>query len=839
MYANKGAISSSGSNVSSSAGTVVEPSWTYNVGSGSVTVGDGTYRLYHSTDWTGVCTQHVLAGDTFSFAEGSSFYVVAKYNSGAPFVDIITDVSEINFSNVIPIFTISRFGDLISGFTLIDWSTSALGTANKLLVRLIKTQRFARQEGLELSIDSSLNVTIAPGIVWNGIYDHDFVESVSNVNECFERVWNGTSWDRNAVTTLNNTQYNGVSGLVNLTTGRYAVVWVYKDMGSSNPRIHLFQGTGDYTLVEAQNSQPPVNIPAVFGTDTIQIGRIIILKGATTATQVDLAWNTIFSPSVVTNHASLSGLQGGSVGSYYHSNQNVNTTADVQFTSVTGVATTNNGTTNMFVGKDSDDATVFYVDSDGKLTAPKIKPLSDGTTAIIITKADGTTSLMNFDTTNTITTVNLDSVDNAAFKVASGGSSNCKVLNVGASGTTFQGTNQSGDLVYNLRTYGNSYHKNSLGVGVEAGTNDKVTVKGTTADGTTNIINGLDSTGASMFKVDTDGNVTANSYTGTINGLAPSNYLYVGKNGNDSTGDGSVGKPFLTWTAAINAASSGTTIFGWPGSYTENLTFKAGVNLTTTAKFAVTITGNHTANFSGTIIAENIVFVSATGVTLTYSGSSSQNLQFIGSDINSGSGDAINWTNTNASSKLTLQDSNVSVGTSGASARAFYCTTGAAGSVIANRCSIRINNPDNVALSIGGAVSFTHTSDQVVGQMVMSGTASLTSSLCSHTCATQPVLTTNSSGASTFLDCIEISTAIPIVTGAGVFVYAASVFGSTGKGGASTLNGGAGALPLDMSPIKLRSGAFRPVPVDGMLEYDGTNLTFTVNNTRHNIAFSS
>jgi hypothetical protein len=334
-----------------------------------------------------------------------------------------------------------------------------------------------------------------------------------------------------------------------------------------------------------------------------------------------------------------------------------------------------------------------------------------------------------------------------------------------------------------------------------------------------------------------DGSIVniADLFTGVSGAVKPANYMYVGKNGNDGTADGSANLPYLTIQAAITAATSGSTVFIWPGTYTENLTFKAGVNLSTSTIFSVYITGNHTVNVSGTMVIENIILQSTTGVTLTFSGTSSQNFQLYSSSVNSGSGDAINWTNTNSSSKILFQDGTCNVATSGATARCFYSTTGAAGSVIANRVTFKLNNPDNVCLSVGGAVSFTHTSDAVTGQIVMSGTASMTSAIVTHTCATQPVLTTNSSGATTFLDCIDISTAQPIIAGAGVFVYAATILGSTGKGAAPTINGGAGTIPLDFTPIKFRSASLRPTPLDGMLEYDGTHLYFTIGVTRHTL----
>ena len=329
--------------------------------------------------------------------------------------------------------------------------------------------------------------------------------------------------------------------------------------------------------------------------------------------------------------------------------------------------------------------------------------------------------------------------------------------------------------------------------------------------------------------------------------IKPSNYIYVAKNGNDTTGDGSANAPYLTISRAILIASAGTTIFIWPGTYTENIALKVGVNLTCPVQYGVYIIGNHTATGTGTIISDNIILQNASsaasGTTLTVSGSTVINLQFYGSYINSaslsGAGDAIQWTNTNASSKIQIIDGNVSVAHSNAAARCFVSTVGAAGSIIANRVSFKVDNPDNVALAIGGAVSFTHTADAVLGQAVVSNSASYTSGINTHTTATVPTVVTNSTGTTTMLNCVQIGTAIPMVSGAGVFTEAAVLYPSAGKGTASTLNGGQGAYIINMSSVKLRSGTLKPVPQDGLLEYDATHLYFTIGTTRYTITLTA
>jgi len=331
--------------------------------------------------------------------------------------------------------------------------------------------------------------------------------------------------------------------------------------------------------------------------------------------------------------------------------------------------------------------------------------------------------------------------------------------------------------------------------------------------------------------------------------VKPTNYLYVSKGGNDTTGDGSANLPYLTWMKAITIATSGTTVFGFPGTYTENLTLKAGVNLTSPARYSVYIVGNHTANFTGTIILDNIVLQNsasaASGTVLTFSGTGAQNLQLDGSYINSASlsgvGDAVSWTNTNASSKILLTDGNINVAHSNTTARAVVCASNAAGSFQLNRCAIKIDNPDNVAVVLAGSISYIHTSDGITGQVTVANTATATIGMVTMITATVPVLVTNSTGTTTVINDPIVTTATPAFTGAGVLVDVALLYLSTGVGGAATLNGGLGAISLPMSSVKIRASALVPAGQvaagqnTGALEYDGTHLYFTIGTTRSQV----
>lgn len=326
--------------------------------------------------------------------------------------------------------------------------------------------------------------------------------------------------------------------------------------------------------------------------------------------------------------------------------------------------------------------------------------------------------------------------------------------------------------------------------------------------------------------------------TGKTLSLLPSNSLYVAKNGDDAN-TGAVDSPLASIQTAITRANVGTVVFIGPGSYTEDITFKSGVYLSSTIKFGVTIIGNHTANYSGTVVLDNIILSGNNGTaTLTISGTSASNLQFIGCSIYSTIGTAINYTNTNAASKLYIEDSTVVVSNVNDATYAFISGSTSAGSVIANRTTFRISNAAKVCLKINGAISFTHTSDIVYGGIQVLSTGSYVGQLVALTATGRACIDTSSTGTSVLFAC-TLATDVTAIQGAGVFLFSALTYGSTGVGGASTLNGGVGAISLPLSALAFRQAPLKASPQDGLLEYDGSDLYFTKGATRYKVSLTA
>ncbi|HBT75040.1 TPA: hypothetical protein DEB29_03510 [Candidatus Wolfebacteria bacterium] len=288
-----------------SAGIYVSPTITDNM-DGTVTLGDGEYVF--STDAVGTppFVKFSIVGDDYSFTDGVTNYIVANYNGGSPTITVVTSTSTIDNTSVIPLLTVFRSGTHLD---ILEWDAAGKGLANKLMRRLVLTDRFSLEPGgLALGEVATRTVTVTAGNVWNGAHQAVLGAFTSATDELELYAHVAGVWTKSDITQYDNTQYDNGTALATLTAGRYAVNWVFRAVNSNQQECYIVLGTGDYTLVQAQQSTVPTSLPAEITSSSILVGRIIVQKSASSATEIDSAFTQTFNFSPSTDHSALSNL---------------------------------------------------------------------------------------------------------------------------------------------------------------------------------------------------------------------------------------------------------------------------------------------------------------------------------------------------------------------------------------------------------------------------------------------------------------------------------------------------------------------------------------------------
>lgn len=314
-----------------SSGVITLPSLT-DLFNGSVMIGStGQYAFYENTSFTGKRKVYTIDGGTFTPTIGVTSYIVANYNSGTPVLQLIEDVNLINESTIIPVFTINRVSTGVIYYDL-NWDGLGRGLSNRLHQKEVKTTRFIKQSGLAISELGTLNLSMTAGTVWYGALSKNLL-SVDTLNDSPNSriyLWSkvGGVWQRsNFLSTYNNTQYQGATGLETLTANRYGINYIFRLISSTGEEIHTVLGVGDYTLAQANtNATILPDVPSFISNLCIWCGSIVIQKDATTATDIRQITTTTFTTASARSHNDLIDLQYAESGvDYGHINDNVQT----------------------------------------------------------------------------------------------------------------------------------------------------------------------------------------------------------------------------------------------------------------------------------------------------------------------------------------------------------------------------------------------------------------------------------------------------------------------------------------------------------------------------------
>jgi len=268
-----------------SAGLTCEPAYTDN-GDNTITIAPCSVVLWDNAEFEGLPRVYSFDTATLTLNINATNYIVANYNAGSPELQVITDVSLITESDVVPVFTIYDLGGYLH---VLSWDSMAEGLSNKLHQRLVKTNRYAYESGLTVT-PTGLNFQVAAGRVWYGAKVQALEAVVSTTDTVLRVAPNGTVA---SITAFNNTNYYSGNTLTTLTNNRYAVNWVYRGV-EDQKHVYVMLGSGDYTLTQAIESTPPA-APALITSHAVLTAKVIIQKSATSVTSIQSAFSTQFT----------------------------------------------------------------------------------------------------------------------------------------------------------------------------------------------------------------------------------------------------------------------------------------------------------------------------------------------------------------------------------------------------------------------------------------------------------------------------------------------------------------------------------------------------------------
>ena len=278
-------------------------------GTGLIRATDSDIATIYFTDFAASSPANVVLTD------GVDNYIYVEYNAGTPRIIATTSVRTDYNTNF-------RIGNVFrSGTELHINQTDKMAVsdhAGKMIRFNQEVMPYAHSSGAMISETGTRNFAFTTGAFWNGLVKFTTNAFDSSVAGTFSYMYyNGATWVEVATQTqINNTQYNNIaSGLATLTNNKYGVHWIYMSVDN---HIYVVYGQGDYTLIQAQDAQPPATLPLRVSAHSFIAGKIIIKKSDATYTQIESAFDMSFSGSVATEHNSLGGLQGGTVSEYYH-----------------------------------------------------------------------------------------------------------------------------------------------------------------------------------------------------------------------------------------------------------------------------------------------------------------------------------------------------------------------------------------------------------------------------------------------------------------------------------------------------------------------------------------
>lgn len=312
-----------------SAGMTTAPTVTSD-GSGSIYVAAASVNLWSNPSGTGNILGYPILAQTMSLITGSTNYLIAEISNSIGSYRITTDPTEANGINITRVSIL----DIYTGNSMDEWDVhqfpigiTGLALSNRINNKDIKLHGYQRESGLTLyTTGSNGDFGITEGNVWYGPNSHvvnTFDTTVANNYTYLFHLTQSGTWHQHELNKFVTGYYDSGSGNnpKPCAPNSWSVNFVYSLIASNgleNETAIVLSSAQFATALEAStNAVTPPNLPSTIRDVGLLVGRLIIQSGSYTPT-IESAFSNIFLPSVVTNHESLLGLQGGIGGEHRH-----------------------------------------------------------------------------------------------------------------------------------------------------------------------------------------------------------------------------------------------------------------------------------------------------------------------------------------------------------------------------------------------------------------------------------------------------------------------------------------------------------------------------------------
>lgn len=260
----------------------------------------------------------IAAGSVAIPNDSATRFVGVRYNGGTPDV-IIKTADTWDYDTEFPLGEVANLGGTL--FPL--FNPFKVGDPITNIIQRFDAQAQAIRSsagGLELSTDGTTrNLDMTAGTVWARLNDYAIAARSSTTLPMYRVLPTGGTPPLSftpGITQWPNTEYLSGTTLTTMTNNRWAVLWIFVNIGTG--AWGFAHGTAQYlNSSAAANEAVPSYLTQNFLRQNILVGRLIFEKDATTAI-IESAFTRVFSVQAVSNHNQLSGLQGGQLGEYYH-----------------------------------------------------------------------------------------------------------------------------------------------------------------------------------------------------------------------------------------------------------------------------------------------------------------------------------------------------------------------------------------------------------------------------------------------------------------------------------------------------------------------------------------